>query len=93
MTQRAVAERAGVPQSTIARVESGTLSPRVDTYERILAALDLTMSARPTYGRGVDRTLIRRMLQLEPAERIDYVAAAGSAVERLRRSGRATGGV
>lgn len=93
LSQRALADRAGVPQSTIARIESGTLTPRMDTFERILAAMDLTMSARPAYGRGIDRTLVRRMLALEPAERIAYAAASGTAIESLRRAVGASGGI
>lgn len=41
VTQRQLAELAGVPQSTIARIESGDRQPSVPTLYRLLAALDL----------------------------------------------------
>lgn len=85
LTQRALAEAAGVPQSTIARIESGVLSPRVQTLERILRALGLRLVTAPApRGEGVDRSLIRRMLRLTPEERVRYVAASGEAIAALR---------
>lgn len=83
LSQREAAARAGVPQSTIARIELGAIEPRADTVERVLTALghDLTMDARA--GEGIDRTLIQHFLQMSPQERIAYGAAAGMAVQRL----------
>ena len=39
MTQQAVAEKASMPQSVIARLESGTHSVSVDTLNRVAVAL------------------------------------------------------
>lgn len=41
MTQRDLAEAAGVPQSTIARIESGTRQPSLPALARILASVGL----------------------------------------------------
>lgn len=84
LTQRELAARAGVPQSTVARIESGVLSPRVETLDRLLEVLGFRIEAGPVHGRGVDRSLIRRMLALSPRQRIAYVTEAGNAIARFR---------
>lgn len=43
MSQRELAEAADVPQSTIARIESGSRQPSLPVLARILAAADLEM--------------------------------------------------
>ena len=41
LSQRALAAAAGVPHSTVARVESGTMQPTLPLLYRLLAAADL----------------------------------------------------
>jgi transcriptional regulator with XRE-family HTH domain len=41
VTQRQLAEAAGVPQSTVARIESGAMQPTLPLLYRLLAAVDL----------------------------------------------------
>ena len=43
LSQRELAETAHVPQSTIARIESGTRQPSLPVLARILAAIDLEL--------------------------------------------------
>ena len=69
LSQRALAERAGVPQPTIARIESGASSPRVDTLARLLEACGYQLESVPRRGVGVDRSVIRELLALTPAQR------------------------
>jgi predicted transcriptional regulator len=88
LSQRALAAAAGVPQSTVARIESATLDPRVTTLERILRAADHGLTAGPRLGVGVDRSQIRERLRLSPRQRIDEVVAAAAAVEPLRTRAR-----
>jgi len=85
LSQRALAARAGVPQSTVARIESGSLDPRAGTVDRILRAAghELVSQVRP--GQGVDRSQIRDRLRLTPRQRIDEVVTASRNVDRLRR--------
>ena len=64
-----------MPQSTVARVELGTLSPRTDTLERLLRAAGQTLAVEPLLGVGIDRTQIRELLKLTPTERLDRVAS------------------
>jgi transcriptional regulator with XRE-family HTH domain len=91
LTQRQLAERAGVPQATVGRIESGQITPRVDTLENLLGAADqeLNVVARP--GRGIDRTQIRELLRLTPALRLELAARDAAGLGRLEaRARRAT---
>jgi predicted transcriptional regulator len=84
LSQRELAERAGMPQSTVARIETERLNPRWDTVSRLLeaAGFEVLVVARP--GDGVDRTVIRELLKLSPRERIEQVVSAAAAIDRLR---------
>lgn len=70
LTQRQLAEKTGVPQSTVARVEAGTTMPRVDTFERLLEACGMDIELTHKRGVGVDVTQMQRLLQLTPHERV-----------------------
>lgn len=71
LTQRELAERVGVAQSAVARIESGAVVPRVDTLDRLLRACGYTLEAEKLRGQGVDTTLIDEMLDLTPSERLE----------------------
>jgi transcriptional regulator with XRE-family HTH domain len=75
LTQRALAERAGVPQPVIARIESGASRPRIDTVDRVLRACGAELTLRPRLGEGVDRTAMREMLRLTPRRRLELAAS------------------
>lgn len=72
LTQAELAERAGVTQSVIARMERGGGNPTFLTLERVLHAAGhrLELSAVHQGLRTVDETLIAQQLALSPAERI-----------------------
>ena len=59
-------------QAAIAKLERPGANPTVETLDRVLWATGrrLTMSAEPLARGGVDESLIRRQLELTPAERI-----------------------
>ena len=80
LTQRALAEKAGVPQPYVARVESGATDPRVSSLSRLLRACETTLEALPGSGEGIDTTSMVRLLRLTPAERL---AEATSDAEAL----------
>jgi predicted transcriptional regulator len=88
LSQRALASAAGVPQSTVARIETGQLAPRADTLERVLRASGHTLALESTAGIGIDRSQIRELLRLTPGQRA-RLAIADAAVRplnnRLRR--------
>ncbi len=85
LSQRVLGEAAGIPQSTVARIELGRLSPRTDTLDRLLRAAGRTLAVEPTAGVGVDRSQIRELLKLTPAERLRLAAADASALEAITR--------
>lgn len=82
LTQRALAEKAGVPQSQIAKIESGAVVPRVDTLDRLLEVCGEGLESLPRLGIGVDRTLAQELLKLTPAERVKTVAIEGKRMAR-----------
>lgn len=76
LTQRALAAKTGVPQPQIARIESGAVSPRLDTLERLMAGIGVALEVSPRIGDGVDRSLIRASLARDPETRIRAAEAA-----------------
>lgn len=89
LSQRRLARRSGIPQSAIARIERGHVSPRVDTLDRLLSACGMTLHARAKRGVQVDRTVIRRFLEMTPDERVHVAAEsstnAAALTEEMRR--------
>ncbi len=69
LSQRQLGRRAGVTQASIARIEEGKTSPRLETLERLLAACGFELELVPKAGIGVDRTALRELLKLRPSER------------------------
>jgi transcriptional regulator with XRE-family HTH domain len=88
MSQRDLAARAGLPQSTVARIESGVVSPRLDTFERLLSLCGFRL-ALSLLGEGVDRTVMRELITLEPDEQLDLAAAEAHNLEEFLASVRA----
>jgi transcriptional regulator with XRE-family HTH domain len=88
LTQRALAERAGVPQPTVARIESGAVVPRLDTLDRLLRWCDRELTTVPRAGIGVDRSQIIQILRISPRARLDLLVGDARGLDRLlRRSG------
>ena len=84
MTQRQLAAAAGVPQATVGRIESGAVTPRVDTVAELLAATGQELAVMPRLGIGVDRSLIRDRLRLTPAERIRRAVEEVRSIPNIR---------
>ncbi|CAN5140576.1 hypothetical protein BH18CHL2_BH18CHL2_04450 [soil metagenome] len=87
LTQRALAERAGLPQPTVAAIERGHQDPRYRTLARLLLACGQDLDLVPHAGVGVDRTAFRATLRLSPAQRL-AAAAKGARALRLLASAR-----
>lgn len=85
LSQRDLARVTGMPQPAIARIERGAVTPGLDTLERLLAGVGMTLEMAPRTGIGVDRTLIREALALKPEERILSAGRAGRALEAWKR--------
>jgi len=86
LTQRQLAARTGVAQPTIARIEVGREFPRVDTMSRLLRACGERLESVPRGGRGVDRTQIRELRALTPAERVHRAREEAEALDALDRA-------
>lgn len=89
LTQRQLAERSGLPQPTIARIEAGKQMPRADTLDRLLRACGWELDMTLRRGQGEDRSLIRSWLAFTPEIRAERGAAYGRFAEQVRRAGRA----
>lgn len=89
LTQAELAERAGVTQSVIARLERGGGNPTFLTLERVLHAAGhrLELSAVHQGLRTVDETLIAQQLALSPAERIRDLDARQATARMLFDAG------
>jgi transcriptional regulator with XRE-family HTH domain len=92
LTQAQLAERLGVSQSEIARLERRGANPRLDTLDKAIAAtghsLDLNLGPSP----GIDETMIAADLRLTPEERLRkfesfYAFAKGMGGAALRDDG------
>ena len=83
LTQRQLAEAAGIPQETIARIESSATQPRFDTLARLLDACGYELEVGPRLGQGVDRSLIDWMLAMSPAERLEHGHRAARGLTEL----------
>jgi len=79
-----------IAQPTIARIESGKEDPRLTTLVRLLAECGEELRPIATRGVGVDRTMIRELLRMTPAERLEMLqqeaASLGSLVRRAGMS-------
>ncbi len=73
LTQTELARRAEVPHSVVNRIERGTVTPRVDTLQRILAAAGATLTVRDRPGASIDRGPIRDLLGTSPEHRLESV--------------------
>jgi transcriptional regulator with XRE-family HTH domain len=83
LSQAALAVAAGVPQSTVARIELGQLTPRLDTIERLLRATGNSVELTPVLGADEDRSLILDRLRMSPAERARLAIREARAVCRI----------
>jgi transcriptional regulator with XRE-family HTH domain len=71
LTQRELAAKVGIPQETIARIETGRVDPRVGTLDRLLEGCGFGLEHMPRLGIGIDRTVIRRLIELTPSQRLE----------------------
>ena len=70
LTQAELARRAGVPQSTVAKIERGRRDPSLSTLERLVRAAGFELRIQLAPRDDHDRQLIDVMLDLTPEERL-----------------------
>lgn len=88
LTQADLARRAGTTQSTIARLEAGKVSPRLETLDRLIEAcgfaLDVTISEPNTHDIG----LALSNAKLTPEQRMERFTSGLQFARELRDAGR-----
>ena len=81
LTQAELARRAGVPQSTVAKIERGRRDPSLSTLERLVRAAGLELRIQVAPHDAHDLQLIDLMLDLTPEERLQALEHQVAAIE------------
>jgi transcriptional regulator with XRE-family HTH domain len=84
LTQRQLAELAGVPQSSIAKIESGARQPTLPVLTRILVAVDLQPRIALEPYDDHDDVLDARSTRRTKGERAAAAASADKLIDALR---------
>jgi transcriptional regulator with XRE-family HTH domain len=77
LSQRALAELAGVAQSEIARIENGRQEPSFSRLEQLLRAAGYDMKIQLVAHDEHDEQLIDEMLRLTPRQRLESLEEQG----------------
>ena len=86
LTQAQLAELAGVPQSTIGRIETGARVPSTALVERLIRAAGFEVRAGLGEPDPQTDSLFQRTLERSPRQRIADAARAARFVLRGRRA-------
>jgi uncharacterized protein len=86
LTQAQLAERAGLSQAEVARLERAGSNPTAATLERLLRATGHRLELRRLDA--VDETQLRARLALTPAERLAALETSQRNLTRLARGAR-----
>lgn len=81
-----------MPQSTIGRIESRAVVPRVDTLAHLLRACDESLEVMPRLGQGIDRSIMRELLKLTAEERARLAEEAAASLATFPKKERHSGG-
>lgn len=90
LTQAELARRAGVPKSTVGRIESGARTPSTEMVERLVRAAGLEVSVSLSEPDPGTDSMFERTLRRSPAERLADAARVARFVLRGRREVAAT---
>jgi transcriptional regulator with XRE-family HTH domain len=85
LTQAQLAERAGVPKSTVGRIESRARMPSTEMVERLVQAAGLSVSISLSEPDPGTDSMFERTLQRSPAERLSDATRVARFVLRGRR--------
>lgn len=86
LTQAELAQRAGVPQSTVGRIETGARSPSIDLTERLIRAAGFELRVGLGEPDAGTDSLFERTLRRTPRERLADATRAARFVLRGRRA-------
>jgi transcriptional regulator with XRE-family HTH domain len=84
-TQAELARRAGVPKSTVGRIESGARVPSTEMVERLVRAAGLDVSVSLSEPDPGTDSMFERTLRRSPAERLADATRVARFVLRGRR--------
>ena len=84
-TQAELAGRAGVPKSTVGRIESGARIPSTEMVERLVRAAGLDVSVSLSEPDPGTDSMFERTLRRSPAERLADATRVARFVLRGRR--------
>jgi transcriptional regulator with XRE-family HTH domain len=86
LTQAELAQRAGVPKSTVGRIESGARVPSIKMVERLVRAAGWNFSVSLSEPDPGTDSMFERTLRRTPAERLADATRAARFVLRGRRA-------
>lgn len=92
LSQEQLARRLGVSQAAVAKLERAGCNPTVRTLDRALRATGQRLRVASEKRRGVDESLIRRHLELTPAQRLRELEAMYVFAQQLMNAGRRSRG-
>ncbi len=84
LSQRRLAELAGVTQPTVARIERGLIQPTFERLLELVRACGLDLDVRVVPLDEDARAIARRGLELTPDERLDRAVAAVDLMREAR---------
>lgn len=87
LSQRALAQRAGIAQSEIARIEAGRQEPAYRTLERLVRAAGFDLKVDLVPHDDHDERLIEAMLDLSVDERLDSLERHAELLASARELG------
>lgn len=82
MTQKQLSKRTGVPQSYIARIESGKTKMTLETLEKLFRGLDCSLSILPIPEKMPDE-ILEQQAYAAAAKRVKYVAGTMALEDQL----------
>jgi len=85
-TQAELARAAGIAQSAVARWETGSVSPRVDSLQRVLGAAGLQVRVQLSADDRVDWDQLFERLSWAPVDRLRYLTDMIAFEDRTRRA-------
>ncbi|HEX6745221.1 MAG TPA: helix-turn-helix domain-containing protein [Solirubrobacteraceae bacterium] len=88
LTQAELARRLGTSQPAVVKLERPGANPTVRTLDRVLRATGHRLElAAPPWSPGVDESLIRKQLELAPAERLRDLERHSAQMRRVMIAG------
>ncbi|HEY7618883.1 MAG TPA: helix-turn-helix domain-containing protein [Solirubrobacteraceae bacterium] len=88
LTQAELARRLGTSQPAVVKLERPGANPTVRTLDRVLRATGHRLElGAPAWSPGIDESLIRKQLELSPAERLRQLERQSAEMRRLMIAG------